>query len=146
MLRDTGVAVVFLVARYVLLVFLRILMRPGHSPGVQRLLPHSRSELIVFMAVSATAGIVEEIIFRGYLQRQFAALRMGGWTAVTLQAVIFGLAHGYQGSSHMFLIGIFGLLFGGLAKQRVSLRPGMLAHVANDALGGIITVFLKHSH
>ncbi len=145
-LSDMGVAVVFLMAWYLVLVCLAIITRPGHSPGVQRLLPHSRSELIVFMAVSATAGIVEEIIFRGYLQRQFEALPMSGWNAVTLQAVIFGLSHGYQGSGHMFIIGIFGFLFGVLARKRASLRPGMLAHAANDALGGIIAVFLKHSH
>ena len=37
------------------------------------LIPGTTLELLVWFCLSATAGICEEIIFRGYLQRQFAA-------------------------------------------------------------------------
>lgn len=145
-LRDMGIAVVFLVSWFMILVLLTLIIRPGHSAGVEALLPHTGRELLVFMLVSATAGVVEEIMFRGYLQQQFEALLKNSWAAGILQAVVFGAAHGYQGGRHMVIIGIFGVLFTVLAKMCNSLRPGMFAHAANDALGGIAGMFIKHAH
>jgi hypothetical protein len=43
----------------------------------------------------------------------------------------------------MFLIFIFGLLFGLLAWWRKSLRPGMIAHAWHDSLSGAVLRVLK---
>jgi hypothetical protein len=47
--------------------------------------------------VAITAGICEEIVYRGYLQRQLSAFTGSLPIAVCLQAAIFGAAHLYQG-------------------------------------------------
>jgi membrane protease YdiL (CAAX protease family) len=93
--------------------------------------------------VSVTAGFCEEIIFRGYLQRQFAAIANSMPLGVLLSAVVFGASHGYEGASRMILIAIYGLMFGVLAWWRKSLRPGMMAHAWHDALSGAILRMLK---
>jgi len=105
------------------------------------LAPRSSWEIGIFLALSASAGFCEEIIFRGYLQRQFAAWTHRAWAGVILQAVAFGAAHGYEGLARMFLIAIFGAMFGALALARHSLRPGMLAHFLHDAIAGLV---LRH--
>ena len=74
-LRDSGIAIAFLVVS----IFLESLVDAhlhggGPDPAVQFLLPHGGSELAVWMALSLTAGICEETLFRGYLQKQFMAL------------------------------------------------------------------------
>jgi len=102
------------------------------------LVPQGRGELILFLLLSATAGFCEEIIFRGYLQRQFAAWTHSAFAGMILQALIFGAGHGYEGSSRMLLITIFGAMFGALALARNSLRPGMLAHFFHDATAGLV--------
>ncbi len=107
------------------------------------LTPVSRLELAVWFCLSATAGFCEEIIFRGYLQRQLAAFCKSTLTGVLLSAVIFGASHGYEGLARMLLIGIYGLLFGLLAWWRKSLRPGMMAHAWHDAFSGVILRMLK---
>ena len=61
------------------------------------LTPGSRLELAVWFCVSATAGFCEEIIFRGYLQRQFAVTQPSMLAGVLLSAVVFGASHGYEG-------------------------------------------------
>jgi membrane protease YdiL (CAAX protease family) len=43
--------------------------------------------------MSATAGFSEELIFRGYLTRQFDAWTGSLVFAVILQGIVFGLAH-----------------------------------------------------
>ena len=107
------------------------------------LVPSTRLELLVWCCLSITAGICEEIIFRGYLQRQFGIMARSTLAGVIASAIVFGAAHGYEGSQRMLLIGIFGLLFGLLAWWRKSLRPGIIAHAWHDGLSGALLRLLK---
>ena len=107
------------------------------------LTPGSYLELAVWFCLSATAGFCEEIIFRGYLQRQFAAATKSTLIGVVLSAAVFGASHGYEGVARMVLIGIYGLMFGLLAWWRKSLRPGMMAHAWHDAFSGAVLRMLK---
>jgi uncharacterized protein len=107
------------------------------------LAPGSNLELAVWFCLSWTAGFCEEIIFRGYLQRQFAAMGRSAVVGILLSAIVFGASHGYEGAARMFLIAIFGLMFSLLAHWRKSLRPGMIAHAFHDSLSGAILRLLK---
>jgi hypothetical protein len=107
------------------------------------LIPGTTLELLIWFCVSTTAGICEEIIFRGYLQRQFAGITRSMLAGVLISAAIFGAAHGYEGGPRMILIGIYGLMFGLLAWWRKSLRPGMIAHAWHDAISGAVLHLLK---
>jgi membrane protease YdiL (CAAX protease family) len=99
---------------------------------VSALLPRSRMELLVWMAVSLSAGFCEELVFRGYFQRQFQALTGSLAAGIALQAVLFGIGHSYEGAWAVAKITVYGVLFGVLASSRKSLRPGMLAHAWSD--------------
>jgi len=120
---------------------------PGRLESMRKqigfLRPDSNLELTVWYCVSATAGFCEEIIFRGYLQQQFAAIANSMLLGVLLSALVFGASHGYEGVPTMILLGIFGLMFGLLAWWRKSLRAGMMAHAWHDALVGSILRVLK---
>lgn len=107
------------------------------------LIPGTTLELLVWFGLSMTAGICEEIIFRGYLQRQFAAFTGSMLVGVALSAIVFGASHGYEGSPRMLLVGIYGLMFGLLAWWRKSLRPGMIAHAWHDAISGAVLHMLR---
>ena len=50
------------------------LLGPSTAKTVDSLLPKSLLEIVVWIATCITAGICEEMAFRGYLQRQFHAL------------------------------------------------------------------------
>jgi membrane protease YdiL (CAAX protease family) len=108
------------------------------------LAPGSRLELAVWICTSTTAGFCEEIIFRGYLQRQFAAMLGDSMLAgVLLSALVFGASHGYEGAARMALIALYGFMFGLLAWWRKSLRPGMIAHAWHDALSGAVLRMMR---
>jgi CAAX protease family protein len=112
----------------------------GHAVSIQTLLPQRAIEILLWVAVSVSAGICEEVVFRGYFQRQFEAFARSKWIALFLQAALFGIAHGYQGVEACVRIAIFGALYGLLALWRKSLRPGMIAHAGSDILSGIFGV------
>lgn len=122
---------------------------PSRVAEAKRLLqaigPRSGKELLFWVLLSSSAGLCEEIIFRGYLQRQFGAILGNVWIGMLISAGIFGLSHGYEGSRRMLLIAVYGALFGTLAIFRKSLRPGMIAHAWHDSFEGAVGFFLGRS-
>ena len=149
---DLVIAVVFWVVSIGVLAGLGYLVGLADASRVdeaKRLLqaigPRSPKELLFWVLLSSSAGFCEEIIFRGYLQRQFAALLGNVWIGMLISAGIFGLSHGYQGSRRMLLIAVYGALFGALAIFRKSLRPGMMAHAWHDSFEGAIGFFAGRS-
>jgi membrane protease YdiL (CAAX protease family) len=100
--------------------------------------PKNGFQLAMSVLLVCTAGIVEEIMFRGYLQRQFGAWTRNAKTGLIASAIIFGLAHAYQGAAGMFAIAVFGAMFGVVAMWRNSLRPGMITHAIFDGFQMLI--------
>jgi membrane protease YdiL (CAAX protease family) len=109
----------------------------GRSASLGALLPRTAVERLTWVAVAASAGFCEEVVYRGYLQRQFAAFTGCPSVAVALSAALFGLAHGEQGLSVALRAFVHGLVFGVSAEWRRSLVPGILCHVAIDLAGGL---------
>jgi uncharacterized protein len=145
-LRDCGTAVVFWIAALLILGGVgHLLGVPPGSRALARLIPHSGRELYIWMFVALTAGITEEILYRGYLQHQFASWTKNSIVAMCLSAGLFGVGHLYQGGKHAILMGVFGLLLGYLAERKKSLRPGILAHCWQDAVAGaVLFLFRRH--
>ncbi|HWR34704.1 MAG TPA: type II CAAX endopeptidase family protein [Clostridia bacterium] len=106
------------------------------------LVPRTGLEVSLWIALSCTAGICEEVIFRGYLQRQLSAFTRNAWVGIFLSGIVFGAGHGYEGARRMVLIAIYGMMFGILTHARKSLRPGMMAHAAHDVFTGLALRFL----
>lgn len=113
---------------------------PAHAVSIQSFLPRRGGEMLLWAGVSVSAGICEELVFRGYFQRQFEMFTRSKWIALFLQAALFGISHGYQGLEACVKIAVFGALYGLLALWRGSLRPGMIAHGRSDILSGIFRV------
>ncbi len=99
------------------------------------LLPRNDRELGQFYAVSATAGIVEETIWRGYMfwyLGQFMPL----WAAALVSTVFFGLGHSYQGLDNVPRVTLVGGVFAALYLLTGSLWLPMLLHAVFDAIQG----------
>ena len=112
-----------------------------------QLAPANGREIAAWIVVCIIAGFVEEMVFRGYLQRQFTAWARGAVAAgVAGSALLFGFAHGYQGARSMVLLCVFGVLFSLLALFRRSLRAGMIAHSWQDICAGLLLALLKAHH
>jgi len=118
-------------------------MVPTHAKSVSVLFPRSVLEVSLWIATSLTAGFCEEVAFRGYFQKQFEAMTRSSATGVILQAILFGISHGYQGFRAIIMIILFGLLYGILAFWRKSLRPGMILHAWSDIYAGYLFQFLR---
>ncbi|MGD0189864.1 MAG: type II CAAX endopeptidase family protein [Rhizomicrobium sp.] len=99
--------------------------------------PRTPAELFVFFLLSVTAGVWEELLYRGFLIWYLAA-RGGTLTAVILSSMIFGLGHVYQGWRGVLNTAFVGLAFGTLFVLTHSLWWLMAAHAIIDIAGGIV--------
>lgn len=133
-LLDMAIAIGFFVVANVVYGTLVHALRVDPGKQLRAILPRTPAETLVYLALAVTAGFCEELIFRGYLFRQFTAWTRSMAAGLVLQAIVFGLGHGYQGGRLMLVVTVYGLLFGGLAMWRRSLRPGMMAHGLQDAI------------
>jgi CAAX protease family protein len=146
-LRDIGVALAFWCAVIGFLVVMRFALGANAqgTRAVRMLLPQTTAEMISYLALCVTAGFCEELLFRGYLQRQFFAWSGRVEVAVVLQAVVFGTGHLYQGWKGAITITLYGAMFGILAVMRKSLRPGMIQHTMQDSFTGIVgSLLVRH--
>jgi membrane protease YdiL (CAAX protease family) len=109
----------------------------GNKALVNGLLVRDPALVPLWLLLAVSAGIVEEFTFRGYFQRQFGAWLGNPWSGVVVQAILFGVTHGYQGGVLILRITVYGLIFGLAALLRRSLVPGMVAHAGVDIVGGL---------
>jgi membrane protease YdiL (CAAX protease family) len=131
-LRDVGIAVLLLMVTIAISAF-----GHGGNAAAYAILPQERSEMWLWVALSITAGICEEAIYRGYLQRQFIAVTKNVPAGIVLSAAAFGAGHLYQGVPQALQIALRGVVCGIVAYWCKSVRPGMISHALQDILGGL---------
>lgn len=88
--------------------------------------------ILVRVAIGMTAGVVEELFFRGFLQP-----RVG----ITLSSALFVLAHlSYEQPFMLVGIAALSVLFAWLVRWRRNILPAIAAHAAFDLIQLLIVV------
>jgi membrane protease YdiL (CAAX protease family) len=129
---DLGIALPFWVLWTGAAYGVHWLLGASAAKSVDSLLPRSLPEILIWIATSITAGVCEEMAFRGYVQRQLHALGGNVVGAVLGQGLIFGLFHAYQGWKNVIVISVLGALYGALAAWRGNLRINIITHAWTD--------------
>lgn len=102
--------------------------------GFRALLPRTRSEKLLFIGYALTAGVCEELMFRGF---GFAYLRWlwpsaSGAAVVIVTAAAFGVVHWYQGPRGVLVAGAVGIVLGWVTVVTGTLLPAMAMHALMD--------------
>lgn len=128
-----------IVAQVVTTVLFRVVPRMRGSlerqlAGAAALLPTGRTERWLYAAVAITAGICEELLYRGfawfYLTTVFPDLPV--LVAGIVVALVFGMAHAYQGKTGILQASLAGGAFLVLYLFTGSLVPSMIGHALAD--------------
>ncbi|HET7490024.1 MAG TPA: CPBP family intramembrane glutamic endopeptidase [Acidimicrobiales bacterium] len=91
--------------------------------------------VVIPLLIVVGAPLVEELFFRGLLQRSVAR-RLGPVAAVAISAVTFGVAH-FQPVQLLGLVA-FGVVLGILAQRAGRLGPSLIAHMCFNAVTVVI--------
>ncbi len=98
------------------------------------ILPTTKKEAKLWNAVSLTAGITEEIIYRGFLIFALSYLfpSLSIWIIILIASLLFGLAHTYQGTAGVIRTTIAGIFFSILYVSLGSILPLIVLHFFID--------------
>jgi membrane protease YdiL (CAAX protease family) len=109
-------------------------LEPRQLRPLRFFLPFSSLERGWFAALSLTAGICEEVLFRGFLLRYLhtSPLHLGLVWAALAAALVFGTHHFYQGVKGFVSTSVGGLIFTAILLVTGSLWAGMVFHAAVD--------------
>ena len=89
----------------------------------------------LFVVLALTPAICEELLFRGYLQRQVER-RLGAVASIVLVGVLFGLYH--LRLSQVVPLSILGIYLGYVVWATGSLWSGVLVHLLNNGLAVLV--------
>jgi membrane protease YdiL (CAAX protease family) len=108
------------------------------------ILPVSFEEFKYFLLVAFTAGVCEEIIFRGFFINYFLSINennvLGTWLSICIPAFLFAVGHIYQGGKAVAKTLIMACLFGWIFVLTKSLLILILIHFLVDVFGGLLAV------
>jgi uncharacterized protein len=128
----------------------RLVALPKEKQGFFRslslkLMPQNAVERFAFFGLVVTVAICEEILYRGWAQMTFQQIG-GGFVVVAIlgSAVLFAVAHVYQGRRGLIATFVVGLAFSVIRTWTGSLLPTMAAHFVADISAGLIApIWLK---
>jgi membrane protease YdiL (CAAX protease family) len=102
--------------------------------SMEFVVPHNNLERAFFGAVSVSAGVNEELLFRGFLPRYFLAspLHLNIWLGAVLSCVFFGFNHLYQGKRGVPTTAAIGAMFMVMVGGFGWLIPAMILHAVVD--------------
>lgn len=103
----------------------------------RRVLPQSGAEMVSFLGLAVTAGICEEVLYRGFAMAALSRAGLAAGVTVILSSLLFGLAHLYQGRGGVIGTSVLGICFGLLRLAYDSVIPGVVAHAAVDVVAGL---------
>ncbi|MGI9628747.1 MAG: CPBP family intramembrane glutamic endopeptidase [Longimicrobiales bacterium] len=103
--------------------------------SVREYMPRTSREARLFRGVSISAGLGEEIFYRGFLLWYLGQVMSLPW-AILVSSALFGLAHIMHGSRATVRSSIMGLVLAGLYVFSGSLWASMILHTAVDLANG----------
>jgi len=122
----------------------RLALHPESAQGIlpqlaAKLFPQDNLERLAFFALVVTVSVCEELIYRGFAQYVFQGVA-GGIVAAGIagSAILFAIAHLYQGRKGLLSTLIVGALFSGVRAWTGSLIPPLVAHFTADLIAGFL--------
>ena len=100
---------------------------------------------VVRLLIVVTAGIFEEVLFRGYALERLATAFNNKWAAGAITVVVFTLAHvPAVGLMHLLPVFIVSLFVTLLYLWQRNLVVNMIAHATIDGVALLLIPFLSH--
>jgi membrane protease YdiL (CAAX protease family) len=104
---------------------------------VEPFVPHSDLEFGWFVVLSLTAGVCEEVLFRGAFVWALAPT-LTWWGAAAVSVIAFGFVHAYQGRKGIVRAAMFGAVMTLVVAGARSLVPAIALHALVDLGSGTV--------
>jgi membrane protease YdiL (CAAX protease family) len=116
---------------------------PDRRARILRVRPQRPADLPGWFVLSLSAGVFEEIVFRGVM---FALVQRltGDWTSATFLCVLsFTVGHAVQGWAGMVAVAVLAFCLHVIVRMTGSLYPAMAMHFVYDFVAGLVYLRLN---
>ena len=117
------------------------------SAMLEQVLPESWKEYGQFIFLAISAGVCEEIVYRGFLVNYFLEITrsftFGPYLAIIIPSIIFSVSHLYQGWLNVVKIFSLSILFCGIFLFSHSLLLVVAIHVFVDLASGALVTYMS---
>ena len=103
-----------------------------------KVFPRDGVERLAFFALVSTVAICEEFIYRGFAQYVFQDWFHSLFVGLVVSALLFSVAHLYQGRRGLVSAFAVGMLFAGVRAWSGTLLPTVVAHFVADLTIGLL--------
>jgi membrane protease YdiL (CAAX protease family) len=103
-----------------------------------KVFPRDGVERLLFLALASTVAICEEFIYRGFAQYVFQNWLHSLLAGLLGSALLFSIAHLYQGQRGLFSTFVVGILFACVRAWSGNLMPTICAHFVADVTIGLL--------
>ena len=107
----------------------------------QKIMPHTSTEALAFVALALTAGLSEEFIYRGFVVALLIRVLGNSLPAILLAAILssglFATAHLYQGRRGIITTFVVGMVFAALRLWTGNLVAPIAGHFGVDLVAGL---------
>jgi membrane protease YdiL (CAAX protease family) len=104
---------------------------------MREITPVSGAEKAVFVLLSISAGVCEEMTFRGFLMPALTAATDSRAAGLAVSSLAFGVLHAHQRTTGALRAAMLGALLAVPVVVTGSLYPSMAAHAIVDIAGGL---------
>lgn len=110
-------------------------LEDGQMALIEQVLTQDFSLVFAISMLALTPAICEEILFRGFIQRQ-AERSLGAWGGILFSGIIFGFYH--LRLTQAIPLSLLGIFMAWLTWQTRSLWPAILVHLMNNAFAAVL--------
>ncbi len=112
---------------------------------VQKMMQVMRQYPFMPAFTTITAGITEELIFRGYILSRLSLMLKNQYLALTISAALFAYVHlGYHSVSEIIFTFLFGMIVGYHYLKYRNLKVLIFVHFSYDFLVTLLELHYKH--
>jgi len=107
--------------------------------------PRTPKELAAFYLVCVTAGVAEELAYRGVLFTLLASLVGAWWPAALIGGALFGIVHLFQGWKSAGIAALIGLRDQIVVGLTGTLFVAIVLHMLHDMITGSVVAMRAHA-
>jgi membrane protease YdiL (CAAX protease family) len=133
LLLALGVVAVVAVGAIAISVILKSLGFSAQSAQAEKIIQVIASNIWLLIFTCVTAGVTEELLFRGYLFSRLALLFRSSWLAVVVSSLLFAAFHAGFGTLVQFLNPLYiGLIFTLFYRKYSNIKIPIIIHIIID--------------
>lgn len=110
-------------------------LEEGQMALIEQVLTQDFSLVFAISMLALTPAICEEVLFRGFIQRQ-AERSLGAWGGILFSGIIFGFYH--LRLTQAIPLSLLGIFMAWLTWQTRSLWPAILVHLINNSFAAVL--------